>query len=36
LHLAEELQHPNPAQVLEFGAELVAQLHEKGVLGRMP
>lgn len=36
LHIAEELQHPNPALVLDFGAELVAQLHEKGVIGRMP
>lgn len=31
--IAQELQHPQPDQVLAYGAELIGQLHNKGVVG---
>lgn len=32
LRIAQELQHPEPDQVLAYGKELVGQLHAKGVV----
>ncbi len=31
--IAEELQHPEPGRVLEFGVNLIKRLHQKGVIG---
>ena len=31
--IAKELEHPDLAEVMAFGAELVTRLHDKGVLG---
>jgi len=32
MQVADELQHPEPARVLEFGTDLVLDLHQRGIL----
>ena len=34
--IAEELQHPDPPQVLAFGAEMLRGFCERGLIGRLP